>query len=126
MERIFPFLHEDVLYIINEYAREHTEKKELFSSLFKSYLEKNLNKINIRNYWIQYILNIKFCDLKTFIHILEISQSMYINTHIEYYVRNESYIDLYKEYNKIPMGPKLKIYHYFINNVRFHNHFLID
>ena len=24
---MFPFLHEDVLYIINEYAREHTKKR---------------------------------------------------------------------------------------------------
>ena len=38
MEKMFPFLHEDVLYIINEYAREHTEKKELCSAIFNKYL----------------------------------------------------------------------------------------
>lgn len=120
MERIFPFLHEDVLYIINEYAREHTEKKELCRELFKKYLNRNLNQININDKWVHWINGINFKDLKTFINIIELSrESIIISGQERYYIKTNEDIECYKDYERIPMGPKLKIYHYFINGIRF-------
>lgn len=120
MERIFPFLHEDVLFIINEYAREHTEKKELCNALFKEYLNRNLNQINISDKWIHWIDGINFRNLNSFINIIQMSRESSIRTGEErYYIKSDYDIECYKDYNRIPMGPKLKIYHYFVNGVRF-------
>ena len=120
MERIFPFLHEDVLFIINEYAREHTEKKELCSALFKKYLNINLKQLNIRDKWIHCIDRINFKDLNSFINIIEVSRDSNIKGGEEvYYIKSDYDLECYKDLDIIPMGPKLKIYHYFVNGGRF-------
>tara|TARA_X000000368_G_scaffold64865_1_gene46277 strand:- start:13899 stop:14297 length:399 start_codon:yes stop_codon:yes gene_type:complete len=121
MERIFPFLHEDVLFLINEFAIEKTEKKELHEDLFNIFLKRNLSKMNIRDAWIHWLIGMDFKDMKTFIHILELSHSEYLNRSYRLHscARNEKEIILFQDYNRIPLGPRLKLYHYFINGLRY-------
>ena len=69
MEKMFPFLHEDVLYIINEYAREHTEKKELCSAIFNKYLFMSLVKAKIRYRWIVMIKSFAFKNINEFTNL---------------------------------------------------------
>ena len=122
MERIYPFLHEDVLFIINEYAIERTEKKALHEELFKTFLERNLIKLNIRDAWVHWLLGMNFENMETFIHILEVYHSDYLNRN--YYIqnlhaRNEKEVSLFHDYGRVPLGPRLKLYHYFINDLRY-------
>ena len=121
MERMFPFLHEDVLFLINEFAIEKTEKKELHEDIFNVFLKRNLSNINIRDAWIHWLIGMNFQDMKTFIHILEVSHYEYLNISNSFHfcTRNEKEIILFQDYNRIPLGPRLKVYHYFINDLRY-------
>lgn len=133
MEQIFPFLHEDILYKINEYARDKSLTKELCQEIFDEVLTSHLFKLQIRMHWVFYILNINFHDMNDFLNILQISHKTFYynneiisflpqgvegdNNRIIHYDINT--INKLQEMYKIPLGPRIKLYHYFINNIRF-------
>ena len=133
MEQIFPFLHEDVLYKINEYARDKSLTKELCHEIFCESLSSNLLKLQIRFHWVYHIININFDNMNDFLNILRISHKTFNynndiisflpegiegdNNRIIYYDINT--VHKLQEIYKIPLGPRIKLYHYFINNIRF-------
>tara|TARA_B100000003_G_scaffold208753_1_gene230213 strand:- start:4542 stop:4979 length:438 start_codon:yes stop_codon:yes gene_type:complete len=118
MEKMFPFLHEDVLYIINEYAREHTEKKELCSAIFNKYLFMSLVKAKIRYRWIVMIKSFAFKNINEFTNFIEIASHNFHDRIDDY---NPIIVNKVLEYYRIPIGPRIKIYYYFIHNHRFNN-----
>ena len=63
MEKIFPFLHEDLLFEINKYSLENNKSTELCNEIFFEYLTKNLIKLKIRFNWIYVIINMKFKNI---------------------------------------------------------------
>ena len=130
MEKIFDFLHEDVLYIINEYAKENSNKQALCNEIFTRFLAINLVKVNIRYQWVLHVSSMNFKNLNHFLEFLEIACADFSdvngngipiaieeNNRLVYYSKET--IDMLVEYYKIPMGPRLKIYHYFVKNYRF-------
>ena len=130
MERIFPFLHEDVLYLINDYAKDNINKKELCNEIFSEFLALNLMKVNIRYQWVLLVISMNFKNINQFLEFLEIANSDFSdinnngipialeeNNRIIYYSKDT--INKLVEYYKIPIGPRLKIYHYFVKNYRF-------
>ena len=133
MEKIFPFLHEDVLFIINEYAIENLNKNKLCSEIFNEFLTINLMKVNIRYQWVLLIISMNFKNINQFLELLEIAKSDFIDVNnngipvameegnrIIYY--SKEIIDKLVEYYKIPIGPRLKIYYYFVKNRRFNKY----
>tara|TARA_Y100000816_G_C26102366_1_gene584628 strand:+ start:1970 stop:2377 length:408 start_codon:yes stop_codon:yes gene_type:complete len=134
MEKIFPFLYEDVLYKINEYTLHNEKKKELCEEIFFEYLCKNLIKLNIRFNWIIVIINMHFKNMNEFIDFLD----LYYKIHYEYTFINinndiisfningmytsdttvyfdKNIANKLKEFYDLPLGPRIKIYHGFIN-----------
>ena len=96
------------------------KKGYICNALFKKYLHKSLIQVNINDRWVHWINGINFKDLKTFINIIELSRESIIRTGQErYYIKTNEDIECYKDYERVPMGPKIKIYHYFVHGVRF-------
>lgn len=123
MEKIFPFLSEDVLFLIHEFALERTEKKELNKEILNHYLKKKLLELSLNNRSVNKVLSIEFKDYNEFINIVISSVYMDVDTYdFECTVPENNYI-LYKT---IPFGTRLKIYHYFINNSKFNTRFAMD
>ncbi len=123
MEQIYHplgFLCEDILYIINEFARENTQKKELCQEIFNRFLSINLINTKIRFKWIILIISIEFKNINEFLNFLEITRLHDFEdrgNRLVYY--DENTVKKLVQYYKIPLGPRLKIYNYFINNYRF-------
>ena len=140
MEKIFPFLYEDLLFKINEYSLENKKSKELCDEIFFEYLTKNLIKLKIRFQWIYIIINMKFKNINDFYDFLHLYHKVnYEYTFVDInndiisfninnmdndettiYFDKETALKL-KEFYDIPLGPRVKIYHHFINNFNFNN-----
>lgn len=124
MEQIYHpigFLCEDILYIINEFARENTKKKELCDEIFDEFLLTNLLKVKIRYQWIQLIVSIGFKNINEFLTFLEIAASDFEDRGNRLVYYDENTVKKLVEYYKVPLGPRLKVYHYFVNNYRFNS-----
>lgn len=121
MEKLYPFLYEDILYIIIEFSRENTKKKELCQEIFNEYLLLNLLKVKIRYQWVKLILSIGFKNINEFLTFLEITGTDFEDRANRLFYNDESKVNKMIEYYKIPFGPRVKIYHYFINNRRYDN-----
>jgi hypothetical protein len=121
MEQIYPFLHEDILYIINEYARENTKKKELCQEIFSEFLSINLMKVKIRVQWITLITSIGFKNINEFLNFLEIARTDFEDRGNRLVYYDENTVKKLVQYYKVPLGPRVKVYHYFINNYRFNS-----
>ena len=128
MESIFPFLHEDVLYLINEFAREKSDQKLLCREVFNNYLFNKLNETNIRYHWLTHILSIGFDSMNDFKEIVNLSHRTFqfnndiitFNTtsiegdsdRIIYY--DEITTHKLKKMYEIPLGPRMKLYQKFV------------
>ena len=122
MEQIYPFLCEDILYIINEFARENTKKKELCEEIFNKFLSTNLLKVKIRHQWIKLIIYIGFKNISEFLTFLQIAESVFGDRENRLVYYDENTVKKLVEYYKVPLGPRLKVYHYFVNDYRFNSY----
>ena len=125
---MYPFLHEDVLYLINEFARENKAQKPLCHEVFTTYLSNKLLETNIRYHWLNHILSIGFESMNDFKQIVNLSHRTFhfnndiitFNTtsiegdsdRIIYYDEITTY-KLKKMY-EIPLGPRMKLYQKFV------------
>jgi len=110
MERIFPFLFDDVLFIIHEYALKRTEKKELNNEIFDNYLKKHIFKLSLSKRSLDKLISIKFKNYNEFNNIVNYGYIDVINNS-ELLLENNCIL-----YKTLPLGPRVKMYHCFVNN----------
>ena len=80
----------------------------------------SLVKAKIRYRWIVMIKSLAFKNINEFINFIQIASHDFHDRIEEY---NPIIVEKVLEYYRVPVGPRIKIYHYFVHNHRFSNIF---